>query len=220
MPFARKYAILKGRRGGQHLVGGNGTDTLRLSGIAGANYLEIEPDGTARFVGAATVWDDLRAPATAINPPGQISDPDWDNTNGGWLFDDGGTEILWIVLQFHHSYKEGSDIVPHLHWQPKTTGSGNVLWRIEYKWTNREAADAGSFTQVDLLTPADGTAFKHQEDKFAAQSGSGKTISSIITIKLSRIGGDGTDTYSGDALLKEFDIHFEIDRIGSIAEDT
>jgi hypothetical protein len=35
-----------------------------------------------------------------------------------------------------------------------------------------------------------------------------------------RIGGDGTDTYTGNALLKEFDIHYQIDEIGSKDEFT
>jgi hypothetical protein len=36
--------------------------------------------------------------------------------------------------------------------------------------------------------------------------------------KLSRIGGDGTDTYTADARLLEFDIHYEVDSMGSSEE--
>jgi len=218
MSYTRKYAILRGRLGGQHLIGGEGTDTLRLSGIDGANYTEVEPDGTVKFVGDATVWEDMRAPATAINPPGQESDPDWDNTNGGWLFDADGIEILWIVLQVPHAYKEGSAIYPHVHWQPTSTNGGDVLWRIDYKWTNIDATDAGSATPLEITPTAGGTALKHQQDSFAAIDGTGKTISSIISVKLSRMGNDDDDTYTGDALLKEFDIHYQIDTVGSRSE--
>ena len=218
MSYTRKYAILRGRRGGQHLIGGKVADVLRLSGIDGSDYTEIETDGTVKFVGNATVFEDLRAPATAINPPGQVSDPDWDNANGGWLFDAGSTEILWILFQLPHAWKEGSTIYPHVHWSPTNTNTGNVLWKIDYKWTNVDEVDAGSATPVEALSAGSGTALTHQMTSFTAQTGTGMTISSMLTIKLSRVGGDGTDTYNADALLREFDIHYEIDTIGSRQE--
>ena len=161
-----------------------------------------------------TTWDDLRAPATAINPPGQESDPDWDNTNGGWLFSDEGTEVLWVIMQMPHAYKIGSNIRPHIHWSPTNTDTGNVLWRMEYKWTSFEDTDAAEFTTLDILDAGDGTALKHQIAQFAEIDGTGKGLSSILSIKLSRIGGDATDTYNADALLKEFDIHYQIDTPG------
>lgn len=167
-----------------------------------------------------TTWDDLRAPATAINPPGQVSDPDWDNTNGGWLFDPDGIEVLWIIMQLPHNWKEGTDLKPHIHWMPTTTNTGNVFWQIDYKWTNYLDTDAGTFSTLTVLDPGDGTALKHQIAAFLAMDGTDKTISSMISIKLSRLGNQGTDTYTGDALLKEFDIHYEIDGFGSDEEYT
>ena len=163
-------------------------------------------------------WDDLRAPATAINPPGQLSDPDWDNTNGGWLFAPNGTEVLWIIMQMPHAYKQGSSIRPHIHWQPINTDTGDVLWRMEYKWTNINDVDAGTFTTLNILTAGSGTALTHQINGFGEIDGTGKRISSILTLKLSRIGGDSTDTYNTDALLKEFDVHFQINSTGSRQE--
>src|SRR6056297_1943626 len=111
------------------------------------NKIEI----TKPIVLLDTVWDDLRAPATAINPPGQVSDPDWDNTNGGFLFDAAGTETLWIIVQMPHTWKLGSNIRPHLHWMPTNTNEGNVLWRMEYKWTNYQGTDAATFTTLNKL---------------------------------------------------------------------
>jgi len=48
--------------------------------------------------------------------------------------------------------------------------------------------------------------------------GADKTLSSIFTAKLTRVAGDASDTYTGDALLKEFDIHYQIDAMGSRQE--
>ena len=83
---------------------------------------------------AARQWDDLTFPATAINPPGQASDPDWDNTKGGWLFDANGTEQLWVIAQMKHGWAQGSDLKPHFHWEKTTSASGTVLWRRIYTW--------------------------------------------------------------------------------------
>ena len=164
------------------------------------------------------VWDDLRAPATAINPPGQASDPDWDNTNGGYLFDADRTEQLWIIMQMPHTYKEGSNIRPHVHWFPTNTNTGDVLWRMQYKWTNINEVD-GDFVTLDVLSKGGGTGYKHQFEAFEEIDGTGKILSSILTIKLSRIGGDETDTYNADALLREFDIHYQIDTPGGSYEE-
>jgi hypothetical protein len=41
------------------------------------------------------------------------------------------------------------------------------------------------------------------------------TVSNMMLILISRIGGDGTDTFTGTAKLAEFDIHYQIDTVGS-----
>jgi len=195
------------------------TDTLKIGspGNIATNYMEFEADGTLKMNGSATVFDDLRFPATSVNPPGLVSDPDWDNTNGGWLFDSGSTEQLWIIGQMPHSWKEGSDVTPHIHWWPTSTNTGDVYWRLEYKWTNINGTDAGAFTTVNIQDAGDGTNLKHQVASFGTISGAGKTISSMLIMKVSRIGGDVLDTYTADALFREFDIHYEMDTLGSRA---
>jgi len=158
------------------------------------------------------LWDDVLFPATAVNPPGAEADPDWDMTNVGWLFDASGTEVLQIIAQLPHRYAEGGDIYPHVHWQPTTTNTGNVLWRLEYRWLNN-GETAGSWTTADLTVAANGTAYTYQIDTWEPFSKANAEISSMLDIKLSRVGG--SDTYTGEALLKEFDIHYPVDSMGS-----
>jgi hypothetical protein len=160
-------------------------------------------------------WDDLRAPATAINPPGLVSDPTFDSTNIGWLFDPSSTEILFIILQMPHSYSEGTNIIPHVHWESTDSNVGTVKWRLEYKWTNVGDIESGSYTAIDITPSTDGNSLKSLISGFGEISKTGARISSILSVKLSRIGGD--DTYTGDALLKEFDIHYEKNTIGSLS---
>lgn len=181
-------------------------------------YTNIEADGTIKFNGDATVWEDLRFPATSINPVGTAGPMTFDQTNIGFLASKNSTTSIAIIGQIPHSYKEGSDIYPHIHWMPLDTNTGNVYWRIEYKWVNIGDVEPSGWTTLNVLDDASGTAYTHQLSNFDVISGSGKKISSIITIKISRIGNDATDTYDYNTLLKEFDIHYESDTIGSREE--
>lgn len=190
----------------------------KVSAIADStNTSEVRPsDWNADHV--LSGWEDLRFPATAINPLGAASPMTFDTTNIGFTAGPSGTSVIAIIGQIPHAWEVGTSIYPHVHWSPTTTHTGNVLWRLEYKWTNIGDTDAGSFTPVDVLDAGDGTAFKHQLASFGEVSGTGKTISSMLIMRVSRIGGDGTDTYTGDALLREFDIHYKMDAIGSTTE--
>jgi hypothetical protein len=184
----------------------------------GSSYLQIEADGTLVLIGDATVWEDLRFPATQIRVNPATLKPDFDEDNIGYLFAPASTETVLVIAQMPHGWKLESTIEPHVHWSPTTTGTGNVLWRLEYKWVSINGSNPGTWTTVDLLAAAGGESLKHQISGFTGLDGTGKGLSSIISMKLSRVGGDATDTYAADALLKEFDIHYEIDTMGSREE--
>lgn len=163
-------------------------------------------------------WNDLRAPASAINPPGGVDDPDFDATEGGYLFDPAKTEQLFVYLQFSHSYSEGTDIKPHLHYEAINANSGNVLWRLLYKWYNVDDVRPSSFTQIDVVDAVDGVADKHQIASFPDITGTGKKLSSMFVCKLQRVGGDALDTYGSDVRFLEFDLHYKENSIGSRQE--
>jgi len=163
-------------------------------------------------------WDDLRFPASAVNPPGQAADPDFDTTNGTWLFAASGTEVIFLIAQMPHAWKEGSTIKPHVHWYKTTSASGNVYWQLDYKkFPIGEVGDA-AFTTIasaTAVTGDDDTAQQHILTAFPDVTMSGMTLSDMLIMKLSRIGGDAADTYGADAALMEFDIHYQIDTLGS-----
>ena len=166
-------------------------------------------------------YEDLRFPATSINPPGAVSDPDWDTTNGGWLFDSGSSEVIFVLVQLPHSWVEGTPIEPHVHWQKTTSASGNVLWRLEYKWAPINETMDAVFTTLNVSSVVDGTpdtntANKHLISSFGNIDASNKQISDMLVMKLTRIGGDVSDTYGADARLLEFDIHYKTSLQGSL----
>ena len=172
----------------------------------------------------ARAWDDLRFPAQGINPPGLGSDPDLDTATGLWLFGTLKTETLAGVAQLPHAWKEESSIHAHTHWQKTTSAAGNVLWQLDYEVVNNgdvAAMDYGSQLQTTTTvseTPDDDTAERVLISSLGEITMADTRISTLIFWKLSRIGGDVLDTYGADARLIEFDIHYQIDSLGSDLE--
>lgn len=195
------------------------TFTGAILGSDGVNFSQFESDGTLVFNGNATVWNELTFPATSLNTSEVETAMPYDTTNIGLSAEPDDTEETAVIVHMPHSWKVGSAIYPHIHWDPTTTNAGNVLWRIKYKWTNIGSTEAGSFTTLNLLQTANGTAFKQQEADFSSISGAGKTMSSILTIIIQRVGDDVTDNYTGNALFKEFDMGYEMDTVGSRSEN-
>lgn len=182
------------------------------------DYVRTTPGDQGALYFPRVGWDDLRYPATGINPPGQVSDPDVDIVDGTFLFDKASTEIIMGVSQMPHIWKAGSIIDPHLHWQSTDDEAGNVLWRLEYQIADIDSSFPGSWTALDALSASLEEEEHHIISEFASIDMGGHTISCIIKWRVSRIGGDGTDTYDNDAKLLEFDIHYQIDSIGSEVE--
>ena len=171
---------------------------------------------SGEFVLEEPVWDDSRFSATQTKLGSNLK-PDFDETNVGYAFADNSTaEILYIVAQMPHNWKEGSTIYPHIHWLQNQ--NQNVDWEMDYKWFNNNTAVPASFTNLNIAT----LEYTYVSGNLAQISttasgidGTGKKISSILVIKLWR---NTTDSYSGDALFFEFDIHYQVDGFGSYLE--
>ena len=170
-----------------------------------------------------TVWDDLRFPATSIDPPGKVDDPSFDIDEIGWNFANNEQNIIYIIAQFSHKKKPGTNVIPHIHWQQSQ--SGQPKWQIEYKWiaNGKEAPDSWTVitsTADNVFSYSSGTimqisTFGEISPPFTDE---GYDMSSIMNIKLTRLGDDSEDTYEADVILNEFDIHFQIDTAGSFAQ--
>lgn len=176
----------------------------------------VLPNGEVQPI--KTAWDDLRFPAAGINPRGAASDATRNTTDGRLEFSASATNIIAIQAQMPHSWKIGSSISPHIHWTPETTNVGNVLWKIDYQIANINGVFPGIWTTEAVLAAAGGVAAKHLLTEFTDIPMADKTLSCMILILLSRMGADGTDTFTGLAQLNEFDIHYEIDSFGSRQE--
>lgn len=164
---------------------------------------------------SAGLWDDMRFPATRIRQ-GATSKPDFDTTNLGLLFpQNDATEIAYITLQWPHRMLLGSDISPHIHF---VQDSATVpTFKMDYRWYENGGDPTGIFTTIattaTVFTYTSGSIL--QIATFPDIAGSSiDSVSSMMDIKLYRDDND----YVGDILVKEFDIHFLSDGIGSPTE--
>ena len=161
-----------------------------------------------------TFWEDLRFPATPaiVGAGGASYEPDFDTTNCGLLFpQNDATEVAYIIAQFPHTLLLGSNAKPHVHFIQTTATA--PTFKIDVRWYDN-GETVPSFTTLTM----NDTAFTYtsgdllQVGMFPDMDGSGITgVSSIADIKLYRDDNDVT----GDVLVKEFDIHYQVDRPGS-----
>jgi hypothetical protein len=93
-----------------------------------------------------------------------------------------------------------------------------VRWELTYTWANIDGTFSAA-TPVYLDAAAGTTTDKHLMSSFAAVSGAGKTISSMLLCSLKRNSSNALDTYNGkSAYFIEIDFHYQIDTIGSATE--
>ena len=167
---------------------------------------------------AIDCWEDLRFPAVGINLAGAGGEPTRDSTTGYLEFPATGTTTIVVHPQLPHGWKEGSSVSPHVHWRKKTAGAGNVIWQLEYEWSGIGDVETDSLTTVPggtVVGGDDGSAKRHLLTSFGSIAMTGKKVSTMGLLRISRLGSDGGDTYAGVVQLKEFDIHIQIDSLGS-----
>lgn len=196
---------------------------IKFGNIQTGNYSEFQEDTGFHFAyGSGMAWDDLRFPAVGINPPGSIRDADRDTSDtvyaGTLLYDADVEEMTAGQAQMPHSWKEGSTIHPHIHWAPTDASSGNVIWQLDYDIANVSGNFAGSYSTITITGVVENDPTKHQLLEFGTIDMSGYSLSTMILWRISRIGDSGDDTYSEEARLFEFDIHYQINSYGSRQE--
>jgi len=190
------------------------------------NYTKIKSNGEILLYGDATVFEDLRVPVTSTKRGG-TKDPAFSivKNNGSasqgvfaYWFDNSTEEELYLIVQMPHSWKEGSQVYPHIHWTiDSDLGSDNVEWGLEYSWASIGNAYGNSsiitaYNPFPAILPV--TSYEHAYTSLPAIDASGQTSSSILLCRVFRNATSSNDTYSGDAALLEIDFHYEIDRMG------
>ena len=179
------------------------------------------------------VWDDLRIVPGSFDYLGGADptlvtwQPGGSGTNFG-VYAFQKNDIGYASVQMPHGYIEGTDLEFHIHWTPKDRGTeengATVGWKVDYSIANVNGTFPSSNT-VDLSDTVTGTDDKHEITASVTVSGTGLTISHIIMLTIYRSDTGADDTWAGSTtaqspVLLEFDIHFQIDSLGSNSELT
>ena len=123
---------------GSAVVGTTTTQTLTNKKFGGStDYAEFESDGTLHFVGGATTFIDLQGSALTLKTQGSgvsvnVTNNTIDFTTGADLND-----YVYANFQMQHSWKMGSDVFFHIHWEQAETNMPNFLSEVS-------VADPGS----------------------------------------------------------------------------
>lgn len=194
-----------------------GVDASDVCQIGNANWTYLHLQGPYIRYGTSA-WDDLRVSANSVRVPGSAA-PSWSTFLGSiqaleFVTAPPSNASVHFSCQLPHTYKEGTDIYPHVHWAPDGTNTGNVRWGLEYTWQNIDGTFAAP-TTIYVNDAGSGTAYDHQVATFSAITGTGKTISSMLMCRLFRDTDDAADTLTDSAFLLEIDFHHEIDAPGS-----
>lgn len=191
----------------------------KFGDVTGGNYSEFESDGTLKFNGDATVWNDIIIPGAGLRQGG--SAPAFAVFIGGifeYRFDAGQANEVHGSFEIQHDYKEGTALDFHVHWSPSTTNAGNIVWGVEYVVSNIGSAFAATAETVSM-TPAaaPGVLRRHVLSDVAQVPGTGLKIGAIVAFRLFRQNG-GTDTFTGNAFLHSVGVHYQSDTTGSRQE--
>lgn len=237
------YVVKEGNNGSLFVSVNKGTDLTELDDVVLTNLADkdllVYDSATSTFkntktLGAVvaseftltdTAWDDLRFPVQGINPAGAADSATRSTVTGFLEFLADSDNTVGGVAQMPHSWKEGTTIYPHIHIRFPNANAGNTRWRFDYDIANvnenfvNAAGTYTSGTAVTVASPLSST--KHVIAPLGSLTMTGKTLSCIIIWRITRLGvGDVLDTYASTVSLLEFDIHYEIDKLGSDNEFT
>lgn len=181
------------------------------------------------FTGLAPKWNDLRFPAIAQQAYTVAGRIDFNFSECSLDFQDNALypdDPMCALAQFPHGKLLGSNVYPHIHWIQNQDAVPN--WLLAIRWYNRlgdpvpsawtlftvettsipyTSGSIANVSKFNLVNPHDHMVTEH--------------ISSFMDIRLfrdtSNVSGlfSGADPYTGTVQLKEFDIHYQIDSLGS-----
>jgi hypothetical protein len=168
-------------------------------------------------------WEDLRFPAQGINPAGAADAPSVDTTLTGYpgtlLFSGSQENVIAGVAQLPHAWKRGSAIRPHIHWS-KPVGSANATtWMLYYRILGFSGEVHGNLVGPVAATATLGdptTANSMLITAFGEIDMTGQKESACLAWQIRRMGNSDAD--NGTARLFEFDIHYQTDKSGTVAE--
>lgn len=199
-------------------------DVAQIGDVSAGNYTAIEDDGTMRAVGTASCFRDEQNELTKAALQNPSSDLVFDFVEGTLDFENDCDLNTYAIMnvQVNHDWKAGSDVEPHIHWFQNQNAIPN--WLIQYRWQRECQAKTTSWTslewQSNVCSYVSGTI--NQITSFGAITPPANYgVSDILQFRVIRDCDNdsglftGADAYTGDAEATSFDVHIEVDTLGS-----
>lgn len=198
----------------------------RLEGLVSGLATAINSDRSrlsALETATASSWGSQTVLSQDFREPASLSNPSWDEVFGGYLFAHDASETVMAVIQLPSSYKEGTNLQPYLNWSKSATGTGDVVWKLEYKIARVGEQADGNWSQLvssSTISEAsnNGTVSRHLVTDLGSITGATLGIHDILAVRMTRVHDDNNDTYTSDARMMSLQLFHEVDRIGSSAE--
>jgi hypothetical protein len=194
----------------------NHTGAAKFGDVAGGNYAEFESDGTLRFYGNATIWQDIDFPiiirTTGANIPvlttlqGNVTAPQWA------VNDFSVCEAQELV----HAWKEGSEVQWHIHFVTNGLDATDryVNFEVEWFWVNPNGTLSATITSSgDLLIP-ESTATKTMLIRQVSVATFAGVIGGHVYARLRRIASTGMAP-TNNPWCSMLQLHIECDTVGS-----
>ena len=179
-----------------------------------------------------TVYDDSKFPLMGQGLDTTSGRMGFNYFNGAAFFANNARypdEPISMTDQMSHAWKEGTTIYPHIHWKQQSANIPNFL--LAYKVIGNGGADVveTGYTNHTFLT-LQSHAFTYtsgilnQISGFGGISMAGETVSSVVHYALFRDTGNASTEFAGadpsslTELVTTFDVHYEIDTLGSREE--
>lgn len=186
-----------------------------------ATDLTITTGAAKTLVLGTAVYKDINMAGALLGKP-SVSAPGTDTfrTSAGT---DTGIETYAFAIgekvyggfELQHDYKEGTDLVFHVHYQiiDAPTGTDNVQFRLTYV-VLRDGVTLTTVTTIDTADCAVDTRYRAYRCDFGAITGTNYKIGDQFMFTLERVASDG-DAFTGDTLIETAGIHYQVDTLGS-----
>ena len=202
-------------------------DLEAASSVAEADYVLVSQSGTNKKATvdqlAAAVfgddWDDIRFPASQIDPTGLAAPPSRITSltgyTGGLEFSGTLENVVGGIAQMPHEWSRTA-LKPHIHWTKPTGSADAVSWRFYYRIVGNpgDTAEAWSAAQSPTATIGDQTVSdEHLITTFPDIDMTGYIESAIVYWRLHRLGN--SDAEANVVVLHELDFHFQKNKSGT-----
>ena len=172
------------------------------------------------FAASASQWKDANVGSLVLQTGGTLPgivewlDNDGDATgiySRGFAVNETGSGSIEIP----HDYKEGTDLVFHVHWGANDAPSGTdyVKWQVIYSIT-REETTFPDATTLTVESSYDTRYETKRSDLSPVITGTNIRIGDQVNFSLTRIAAVG-DAYAGEALVETIGFHYEANTLGS-----